>query len=130
MDVFGYGLKGEPLDIIGFVRLAVLDLCWIDVNFKIKCDPVRWPALMLSVDIPISQKFKSNHVRTIFFAYFSSNRILNGITMLHSSTADVPTSMFVTAICISQIHHKSAVPIMAKVHDTYTDEIETFLHTA
>ena len=126
MDVFWKFVEFEPSNLVKLVRLTILDFFSVNADFEIKRYPVRGFFIVDTMNVPITEKFIIQNIRTILLPNFLTDGLVNGFAELQPATADVPSSVLIPSIAVAFCHNELTFSVMTKIHHTNTDMIHSF----
>src|SRR3990167_10937039 len=126
MDVFWKFVEFEPCNLVKLVRLTISDFFSVNADLEIKCHPVCGFSIVDTMNVPITEKFIIQNIRTILLLNFLTDGLVNGFPKLQPATADVPSSVLVPRVAVAFCHNELTFSVMTKVHHTNTNMVYSF----
>lgn len=80
MNVLREFVKPEPSNLVKLVRLTITDFFSVNADFEIEGYPVRRLSVVNSMNIPVTEKFIIQNIRTILFLNLFTDSLINGFT--------------------------------------------------
>ncbi len=121
-------IKRKPAQFFDFVRLAVRDICWVDLYGVREGYPVGLLVLMVAQDVVCAGEDDVFWRCTVFFFDFTMERFFEGFAVLQSAPAAVPFADFVSAVCGAFVHEDVALAVVAHKYDGDADVVYSYFH--